>query len=63
MRYIIELDMIQTIGIAVIFLILGIKLKKKTKLLQKYCIPNPVIGGDNIFCNIINIKIFKDCRI
>ncbi|WP_064580491.1 sodium/glutamate symporter [Streptobacillus moniliformis] len=45
MRYIIELDMIQTIGIAVIFLILGIKLKKKTKLLQKYCIPNPVIGG------------------
>ncbi len=45
MRYIIELDMIQTIGIAVIFLILGIKLKKRVILLQKYCIPNPVIGG------------------
>ncbi|WP_073507981.1 sodium/glutamate symporter [Streptobacillus notomytis] len=45
MRYIIELDMIQTIGIAVIFLILGIKLKKRVILLQKYCIPNPIIGG------------------
>ncbi|WP_314010868.1 sodium/glutamate symporter [Pseudostreptobacillus hongkongensis] len=43
--YTIEFDMIQSIGIAVIFLIIGIRLKRKIKIFQKYCIPNPVIGG------------------
>ncbi|CAM3207839.1 sodium/glutamate symporter [Streptobacillus felis] len=45
MKYILEFDMIQTVGIAVIFLIIGIKLKKRVSFFQKYCIPNPVIGG------------------
>lgn len=45
MKYILDLDMIQTVGLAVIFLVIGIRLKKRSKVLQKYCMPNAVIGG------------------
>ena len=41
----INMDMIQTIGLAVILLLIGIKLRKKIKFFEKYCIPAPVIGG------------------
>lgn len=41
----IELDMYQTIAIAVVVLMLGSFLKKKFKVLERFCIPAPVVGG------------------
>lgn len=41
----IKLDMIQSIGLAIILLLIGRKLRVKIKFLEKYCIPSPVIGG------------------
>ena len=40
-----KFDMIQTIGLSVILLLIGMKLRKKVKFFEKYCIPSPVIGG------------------
>lgn len=40
-----QLDMYQTLAIAVLVLLLGNYLKKKIYFLQKFCIPAPVIGG------------------
>lgn len=37
--------MYQTIAVAVVVLILGAFLKRKTSFLEKFCIPAPVIGG------------------
>ena len=42
---IIQLDMVQTIALAVILLLLGEYLVKKINFLSKYCIPSPVVGG------------------
>lgn len=41
----IELDMYQTLAIAVLVLMLGAFLKKRIYFLEKFCIPSPVIGG------------------
>lgn len=41
----IQLDMYQTLVVAVLVLLLGNYLKKKIYFLQKFCIPAPVIGG------------------
>ncbi len=41
----IQLDMYQTLAVAVLVLLLGSYLKKKIYFLQKFCIPAPVIGG------------------
>ena len=41
----IQLDMYQTLAVAVLVLLLGNYLKKKIYFLQKFCIPVPVIGG------------------
>lgn len=41
----IQLDMYQTLAVAVLVLLLGNYLKKKIFFLQKFCIPAPVIGG------------------
>ena len=41
----IQLDMYQTIAVAVVVLMLGSFLKKKIKMLERFCIPAPVIGG------------------
>ena len=41
----VELDMYQTIAIAVVVLMLGSFLKKKFKVLDRFCIPAPVVGG------------------
>ena len=38
-------DMYQTLGIATLVLLFGGWLKKKVYLLQKFCIPAPVVGG------------------
>lgn len=42
---VIELDMFQAIGLAVIMLVFGRLLVGKLKILSKYCIPAPVVGG------------------
>lgn len=41
----IQLDMYQTLAVAVLVLLLGNYLKKKIYFLQQFCIPAPVIGG------------------
>ena len=41
----ISLNMLQTMGLAVIFLLLGQLLRKKVQFFETYCIPSPVIGG------------------
>ena len=41
----IQLNMIQTIGVAVIFLLVGKAVKRTVPLFAKYAIPSPVIGG------------------
>ena len=41
----ITLDMYQTIAIAVVALMLGKFLRKRIYLLEKFCIPSPVVGG------------------
>ena len=40
-----SLDMYQTLGIAVFVLLIGGWLRKKIRLLDRFCIPAPVIGG------------------
>ncbi len=39
------LDILQTLGIAIIAYIIGTNLKKRSKFLTKFFIPSPVIGG------------------
>ncbi len=41
----IQLNMIQSIGLAVIFLLIGKTVKKNIPIFSKYAIPSPVIGG------------------
>lgn len=41
----IELNMIQSIGLAVVFLLIGKAAKENFSLFSKYAIPSPVIGG------------------
>ena len=40
-----NLDLLQTVGLAVVVYIIGDFIKSKIKILQKYFIPAPVIGG------------------
>ena len=41
----INLDIFETMALATIVFYIGLYLRKKVKLLSKYCIPAPVIGG------------------
>ena len=41
----IQLDMYQTIAVAVVVLMLGKFLKKRCSVLERFCITAPVIGG------------------
>lgn len=41
----VQLDMYQTLAIAVLVLLLGSYLRKKIKFLEMFCIPAPVVGG------------------
>lgn len=41
----IQMNMIQSLGLAVIMLLIGKQLRKKVNFFEKYCIPSPVIGG------------------
>lgn len=42
---VIRLDIIQTLAVAVIVLFVGGFVKKYVKILEKLCIPDPVVGG------------------
>jgi len=58
------MDMIQTVGLAVIILILGRLLRKKIKFFETYCIPSPVVGGFlfaiiNLILRETNLVIFE----
>ena len=44
-RKIINLDMYQTLALAVLALFIGVLLKEKIKFLTTFCIPAPVVGG------------------
>lgn len=48
---IIKLDVIQTVGLAVLVFILGRYIKGKVSFFQKYFIPAPVIGG--LICSLL----------
>ena len=41
----VSLDMYQTLAIAVVALLIGAWLKTKIKVLDRHCIPSPVVGG------------------
>ncbi|MCC5909241.1 MAG: sodium/glutamate symporter [Clostridiaceae bacterium] len=42
---VLQLDMIQSIALAVVVLLLGQGIRNRVKVLEKFCIPAPVIGG------------------
>ena len=42
---VLNLDIVQTLALAVFVLLIGMGIKKKVKFLEKFCIPAPVIGG------------------
>lgn len=41
----IEMDMVQTIGFAVILLVIGMWLRRRVRFFERFAIPSPVIGG------------------
>lgn len=55
--YELKMNMIQTVGLAVIVLIVGRILRRKVKFFETYCIPSPVIGG--FLFAIINVILNK----
>lgn len=55
--YELKMNMIQTIGLAVIVLIIGRFFRKRVKFLETYCIPSPVIGG--FLFAILNLILYK----
>ncbi|SDJ91636.1 sodium/glutamate symporter [Natronincola ferrireducens] len=42
---VLQLDIIQSVALAVVVLLLGQTIRGKVKVLEKFCIPAPVIGG------------------
>lgn len=60
----IKMDMIQTVGLAVVILIIGRVLRKRVKFFETYCIPSPVVGGFlfaiiNLILRETNLVIFE----
>lgn len=49
----IQLDILQSLGVAIIAYMLGVFIKKKVMFFQKFFIPSPVIGG--LIISIINL--------
>ena len=47
--YSLELDITLTLILAIILFIIGTFIKNKVSLLDKFCIPSPVVGG-LLFC-------------
>ena len=52
-----KFDIFQTMALAVVVFYLGLYIKKKIKVLSKYCIPAPVIGGIIFAILILILKI------
>jgi ESS family glutamate:Na+ symporter len=42
---VLELDLVATVALATLLLLLGQTLRKKISILDKFCVPTPVIGG------------------
>ncbi|QOR36305.1 sodium/glutamate symporter [Clostridium sp. 'deep sea'] len=42
---VLNLDIVQTLALAVVVLLIGMGIKKRVKFLENFCIPAPVIGG------------------
>lgn len=58
-----KLGMVQAAAVAVVVLFLGQKIKNKVSILEKYCIPAPVVGGLifvmlTLFLKVTNILVF-----
>lgn len=57
MLEIINLNLYETAGLAVVVLFLGMFLKQKVSFLDNYCIPSPVVGG--LLVAFINFVIYQ----
>lgn len=61
--YSLNLDIIHTLILSIILFIIGNFIKNKVSLLNKFCIPSPVVGG-LLFCILaFFLKLFKICDI
>ena len=54
----IKLDMYQTLGLATVVLLIGAWMKKKIRVLEKFCIPAPVAGG--LFYAILMYALYEN---
>ncbi len=52
-----KLDIFQTIALATVVFYFGVYLRKKIKLLEKYCIPSAVVGGMTFALIILILKV------
>lgn len=52
----VNLDMIATVALASLLLLLGNFIKKKIKVLEKFCIPGPVVGGLLVAITVLVLK-------
>lgn len=59
----ITLDIIQTLGLALLAFILGNKIKSKSEFLKKFFIPSPVIGGLLVSFIVFLLKIIGNLQI
>jgi ESS family glutamate:Na+ symporter len=57
MKSVLELDMLQTAGLAALALVLGMCLTRRVKWLQRFCIPSPVSGG--IVFSVVSLMLYK----
>ena len=57
MKSVLELDMLQTAGLGVLSLVLGMCLTRRVKWLQRFCIPSPVSGG--IVFSVVSLMLYK----
>lgn len=57
MKSVLELDMLQTAGLGVLALVLGMCLTRRVKWLQRFCIPSPVSGG--IVFSVVSLMLYK----
>ncbi len=55
----ITLDMMQSAGIGVLALIVGMAMTRRIKWLQKFCIPSPVSGG--IVFSLLSLAVYVAC--
>lgn len=59
----IELDMYQTLAVAVLVLMLGKFLRERVQVLERFCIPAPVIGGVLFAIFYLCVLCDRRCRV